>query len=93
MVKRPAIRNFVGFIVLIKKVFLGFPILGHLESGAPACHLGQLADSGGKNSTEKYWQKENQGEPLSSSPNDLGPAGKRVASYLEFAKVRPQTII
>jgi hypothetical protein len=48
---------------------------------------------GGKNSTEKSWQKENQGEPLSSSPNDLGPAGKRVASYLEFTKVRPQTAI
>ena len=93
MVKRPAIRNFFGFIVLIKEVSLGFPIVDYLESGAPACHLGQLADSGFKNSTAKSWQKENQGEPLSSSPNDLGPTGKRVASYLEFPNGRPQTVI
>ncbi|MBR00346.1 MAG: hypothetical protein CMO60_05745 [Verrucomicrobiales bacterium] len=27
-----------------------------------------------KNTTAKYWQKENKDEPLLSSPNDLGPA-------------------
>ena len=46
-----------------------------------------------KNTTAKYWQKENKDEPLLSSPNDLGPAKKRVESCLEFPKGRPQNAI